>query len=55
MAKMTARQAATAALMKVNNEGGYSNLVLNEMLKKAQLSLEDNAFAGRLFVGRLEG
>lgn len=54
MAKMTARQAATAALMKVNNEGGYSNLVLNEMLKKAQLSLEDNAFAGRLFYGTLE-
>ena len=38
MPEMTARQAAVQALMRVNHEGGYSNLVLNETLKKAQLS-----------------
>lgn len=34
MPEMTARQAAVQALMRVNHEGGYSNLVLNETLKK---------------------
>ena len=45
MPEMTARQAAVQALMRVNHEGGYSNLVLNETLKKAQLSQTDAAFA----------
>ena len=43
-----------AGLLKVDGEGGYSNLVLNEQLKKAQLSPEDTAFASRLFYGTLE-
>ena len=34
MPKMTARQAAVQALVQVNEEGGYSNLVLHEMLKR---------------------
>ena len=38
MPHMTARQAAVQALLKVDGEGGYSNLVLNEQLKKSQLS-----------------
>ena len=54
MPHMTARQAAVQALLKVDGEGGYSNLVLNEQLKKAQLSPEDTAFASRLFYGTLE-
>ncbi len=54
MPKMTARQAAATALIKVNYEGGYSNLVLNETLKKGELSPEDNSFASRLFYGTLE-
>ena len=54
MPEMTARQAAVQALMRVNHEGGYSNLVLNETLKKAQLSQTDAAFASKLFYGALE-
>lgn len=54
MPNQTARQAAAAALIKINYEGGYSNLVLNEMLKKSELSREDRAFASRLFYGTLE-
>lgn len=54
MPHMTARQAAVQALLKVDGEGGYSNLVLNEQLKKVQLSPEDTAFASRLFYGTLE-
>ena len=54
MPEMTARQAAVQALMRVNHEGGYSNLVLNETLKKAQLSQSDAAFASKLFYGALE-
>lgn len=54
MPKMTARQAAVQALVKVNEEGGYSNLVLHETLKKNGLTPEDTAFASRLFYGTLE-
>lgn len=54
MPKMTARQAAVQALVQVNEEGGYSNLVLHEMLKKSGLTPEDTAFASRLFYGTLE-
>lgn len=35
MPAVTARQAAVSALVKVNTQGAYSNLVLNETLKKA--------------------
>ena len=54
MPEYTARQAAVQALMKVNGEGGYSNLVLNETLKKSGLSPVDTSFASRLFYGALE-
>ena len=54
MSECTARQAAVQALMKVNGEGGYSNLVLNETLKKSGLSPVDTSFASRLFYGALE-
>ena len=46
MPHMTARQAAVQALLKVDGEGGYSNLVLNEQLKKAQ-PLPAACFTGR--------
>ena len=54
MPKQTARQAAAAALIQINYEGGYSNLVLNEMLRKNEFSQEDRAFASRLVYGTLE-
>ncbi len=54
MPNMTARQSAVQALVKVNYEGGYSNLVLNETLKKSGLSPVDSSFMSRLFYGSLE-
>lgn len=54
MPAVTARQAAVSALVKVNTQGAYSNLVLNETLKKSGLSPADSSFAGRLFYGTLE-
>lgn len=54
MPAVTARQAAVSALVKVNTQGAYSNLVLNETLKKSGLSPADSSFASRLFYGTLE-
>ncbi|MEG1779310.1 MAG: 16S rRNA (cytosine(967)-C(5))-methyltransferase RsmB, partial [Oscillospiraceae bacterium] len=50
----TARQVAVEALLGVNTKGGYSNLVLNNELKQAKLTPQDNAFASVLFYGVLE-
>ena len=35
---MTARDAAVAALLKIQEQGGYSNIVLDEMLESSDLS-----------------
>ena len=54
MPQITARQMVAKTLLQVDSEGAYSNLVLNEQLKRAALSPEDTLFASRLFYGTLE-
>ena len=49
-----AREVAFDALQKVNLGDGYSNIVLDEMLTKSELSAQDKAFATALFYGVLE-
>ena len=50
----TARQLCLLALNRMESDGGYSNIVLNALLEKSELSREDRAFASRLFYGVLE-
>ena len=50
----TARQLCLLALNRMEEGGGYSNIVLNSLLEKSSLSREDRAFASRLFYGVLE-
>lgn len=50
----TARQVCLMALNRMEKEGSYSNIVLNALLEKSELSREDRAFASRLFYGVLE-
>lgn len=52
--KKSPRQAAAEALLLVNQEGGYSNVVFNNKIKSSGLSGKDSAFAGALFYGTLE-
>lgn len=49
-----AREVAITALLRVQRDGGYSNLVLDSILEKSNLSKEDKAFATRLFYGVIE-
>lgn len=51
---MSARDAAVAALLKIQEQGGYSNIVLDEMLEHTDLSEADRAFAARLLYGVTE-
>lgn len=51
---MKARDAAVAALLKVQEQGGYSNIVLDEMLEHSHLADADRAFASRLLYGVTE-
>lgn len=51
---MTARDAAVAALLKIQEQGGYSNIVLDEMLESSDLSGADRGFAARLLYGVTE-
>ena len=51
---MKARDAAVAALLKIQERGGYSNIVLDEMLERARLADADRAFASRLLYGVTE-
>lgn len=51
---MSARNAAVAALLKIQEQGGYSNIVLDEMLERSRLSEADRAFASRLLYGVTE-
>lgn len=48
------RRLAVTALLKVNTNDGYSNLVLDEQLKNSRLDGADRAFAAALFYGTLE-
>mgnify|MGYP003300808240 CR=1 FL=1 len=51
---MKARDAAVAALLKIQEQGGYSNIVLDEMLEHNDLADADRAFASRLLYGVTE-
>ncbi|MBR3779138.1 MAG: 16S rRNA (cytosine(967)-C(5))-methyltransferase RsmB [Clostridia bacterium] len=51
---MNARNAAVAALLKIQEQGGYSNIVLDEMLEHAAMADADRAFASRLLYGVTE-
>ncbi|SET36615.1 16S rRNA (cytosine(967)-C(5))-methyltransferase RsmB [Paenibacillus sp. NFR01] len=49
----TAREAALDVLVRVENQGAYSNLLLNSTLQKAQLSREDAGLATELVYGSI--
>lgn len=51
---MTARDAAVKALLTVQEQGGYSNIVLEELLESVELSAPDRALASRLLYGVTE-
>lgn len=51
---MTARDAAVKALLTVQEQGGYSNIVLEELLESTELSVPDRALASRLLYGVTE-
>lgn len=51
---MFARDAAVAALLKIQEQGGYSNIVLDEMLEHTTLADADRALASRLLYGVTE-
>ncbi len=51
---MTARDAALTALLKIGEKGGYSNIVLDEMLTHTDLSATERAMASRLLYGVIE-
>ncbi|WP_040197537.1 16S rRNA (cytosine(967)-C(5))-methyltransferase RsmB [Candidatus Soleaferrea massiliensis] len=50
----SARQTVVDALIKVNETGGYSNIVIDKLLEKSELSAQDKSFATMLFYGVLE-
>ena len=49
-----ARKTAVNALMRVNCGAAYSNIVLNEVLSKSELTGADRALASALFYGVLD-
>ena len=51
---MTARDAAVKALLTIQEQGGYSNIVLDELLRSVDLSQEDRGLAARLLYGVTE-
>lgn len=51
---MTARNAAVRALLSIHEQGGYSNIVLDELLSTCELSAADRALASRLLYGVTE-
>lgn len=53
-APKTAREVAVQALLQVNGKGGYSNLVLDSLLRTAALPPEERSFASILLYGTLE-
>lgn len=54
MAYKSARHAAVVALLQIQQEGGYSNIVLDEMLHKLPLSENDRRLTTRLIYGVIE-
>lgn len=51
---MTARQLAVQCLVRVESQGGYSNIVIDRELERSGLDGRDRAFAALLFYGVLE-
>lgn len=51
---MNARSAVVRALLTIQEDGGYSNIVLDELLEHAALSASDRALAARLLYGVTE-
>ncbi|MBQ5840699.1 MAG: 16S rRNA (cytosine(967)-C(5))-methyltransferase RsmB, partial [Clostridia bacterium] len=51
---MNPRRAAVTALLRVQEEGGYSNILLDELLESAAMSVADRALATRLLYGVTE-
>ena len=49
-----ARQTAIEALLQINQDGGYSNVVLNNIIVRNQLSQQDAALCSALVYGTLE-
>ena len=50
----SARQAAAQALLQVERQGGYSNIVFGNLVRKYHLAGQDSALAAALFYGALE-
>ncbi len=50
----TARDAALAALLRMENDAAYSNIILDTTLKQTSLSPRDTALATHIFYGVLE-
>jgi 16S rRNA (cytosine967-C5)-methyltransferase len=51
---MNARKLAHLALNKITYEKAYSNIILNDLLRKYPLSSEDAAFCTKLFYGTIQ-
>ncbi len=51
---ITARELAVLALARVNEDGAYSNIALNELLNKYNLEQNEKALATKLFYGVLD-
>lgn len=54
MTQKSARYTVVHALIQVNQNSGYSNVVLNQALQQSELSTADRMFASALFYGTLE-
>ena len=50
----TSRELCLSALIRMEKDEAYSNIVLNSLLEKCTLSREEKAFATRIFYGVLE-
>lgn len=53
-APIDARRSAVAALMRIHEQGGYSNIVLDELLENSSLISSDRAMIARLVYGVIE-
>lgn len=54
MPKMDARHAAVTALLRIQEQGGYSNIVLDELLERQTLPPSERAMTARLVYGVTE-
>ncbi|MBQ3049263.1 MAG: 16S rRNA (cytosine(967)-C(5))-methyltransferase RsmB [Oscillospiraceae bacterium] len=51
---VTAREVAVKAIIRVDNDGGYSNIVVEKLLRSSGLDSRDIAFASAIVYGTLE-